>query len=125
MVLCSAIGEGAGGIGGGAGMVDITGGTWEEEEGVKKSKKKRKDNEFLPQALLELGLLRRHFLCADACEIFEYQQRVFPQSLLSEILVFSQSFLSEPEKQQQQHGEEEEKDGEGADDDSKQSLQTC
>ena len=27
VVLCSAIGEGAGGIGGGAGMVDITGGT--------------------------------------------------------------------------------------------------
>ena len=26
VVLCSAIGEGAGGIGGGAGMVDITGG---------------------------------------------------------------------------------------------------
>ena len=49
----------------------------------------------------------------------------FPQSLLCEILVFSQSFLSEPEKQQQQHGEEEEEDGEGADDDSKQSLQTC
>ena len=64
-------------------------------------------------------------MCADACEIFEYQQRVFPQSLLSDILVFSQSFLSEPEKQQQQHGEEEEEDGEGADDDSKQSLQTC
>ena len=124
MVLCSAIGEGAGGIGGGAGMVDITGGTWEEEECVKKIKR-RKDDEFLPQALLELGLLRRHFLCADACEIFEYQQRVFPQSLLSDILVFSQSFLSEPEKQQQQHGEEEEEDGEGADDDSKQSLQTC
>ena len=41
VVLCSAIGEGAGGIGGGAGMVDITGGTWEEEEGVKKSKKKK------------------------------------------------------------------------------------
>ena len=41
MVLCSAIGEGAGGIGGGAGMVDITGGTWEEEEGVKKVKKER------------------------------------------------------------------------------------
>ena len=27
VVLCSAIGEGAGGIGGGAGIVDITGGT--------------------------------------------------------------------------------------------------
>ena len=26
VILCSAIGEGAGGIGGGAGMVDITGG---------------------------------------------------------------------------------------------------
>ena len=42
MVLCSAIGEGAGGIGGGAGMVDITGGTWEEEECVKKKVKKGK-----------------------------------------------------------------------------------
>ena len=77
MVLCSAIGEGAGGIGGGAGMVDITGGTWEEEEGVKKSKKKRKDNEFLPQALLELGLLRRHFLCADACESLNISKGFF------------------------------------------------
>ena len=28
VILCSAIGEGAGGIGGGAGMVDITGGAW-------------------------------------------------------------------------------------------------
>ena len=32
VVLCSAIGEGAGGIGGGAGMVDITGGTCEQVE---------------------------------------------------------------------------------------------
>ena len=54
MVLCSAIGEGAGGIGGGAGMVDITGGTWEEEEGVKKRRKKEEKKGKIMNSYLRL-----------------------------------------------------------------------